>query len=169
MKMIIAIDLLMKLLDTDLPKMVRETGTTLHYPDLYKGRLLSHNTQQRLRDSRLKDCLFEIPCSEKDMLRYHQELLACEQHLCLTIEDYVAVAYAKEEDGVLLAEKGWLSRFALSRGVEVMSLKELEDFCQRRRRQDRRRKESLRKRLAPTENEKQEIEHKHSIDDDTSF
>lgn len=170
MKFIIAIDLLSQLLDADLPKVVRETGSSLHHPDLYKGPLLNPNTQKRLRHSRTKGYLFEIPCSEKDMLRYHQEFQACELQCYLAFEDFVAVVNAKEQGYVLLADKGRLQRYATSLGVEVMSLKELKDRCEQRHRQDRRRKERLRAyHSRPGNMNKEEEPLQQFIDDDTSF
>ena len=171
MKIITSIDLLLQLLDTDLPKMGRKTGTTFHYPDLYKGSRLSYDTQRRLHDSQLKGDLFEIPCSEKEMARYHQEFICCDYQLHLAIEDYVAVAYAKDEGYVLLSNEGWLSRYARSRGVSVMNLKELEQHCLKRQQQDRRRRGQLRSYLSGTENkntqEKESMQ--QSIDDDSTF
>lgn len=171
MKIITSIHLLLQLLDTDLPEMSRKSGTTLHYPDLYKGSRLSQNTLKRLRASQLKGDLFEILCSDKEMACYHQEFTRCDRRRCLTIEDYVAVAYAKDESYVLLSDKGWLSQFAISKGVKVMSLKELEEHCLQRQRQNRRRKEQLRSFLSGSEdkNKQEEEPVQQPIDDDNMF
>ena len=61
----------------------------------------------------------------------------------MTFEEFVAVEYAKDEGLALIAETGWLSRYARSCGVKVMGLEELEGYCRRRQRLDRLRTERL--------------------------
>ena len=169
MKIIIAIDLLSQLTTTDLPKKNMVVGITLYYPNLYMGTLLSFGTLERLRLQ--KASLTEIQFSEEEMLHYHQEFTRCDQHCRLTFEDYVAVAYAKNEGYVLLADKGWLSRYALSMNVEVISLKEFEEHCLQRQRQVRSRKERLKAHFTSHEkkNTPEEEPMQQSIDDDTTL
>ena len=167
MKIIIAIDLLSQLTTNDLPKKSMVVGTTLLYPSLYKGTLLSYGTLERLRHQ--KASLTEIQFSEEEMLHYHQEFTRCDQYRRLTFEDFVAVAYAKSEDYILLAEKGFLSRYALSKGIEVMSLRELEEHCLQRQRQVCRRKERLRSYFDDREHITEEELMQQPIDDDTTF
>lgn len=140
MNCIIAIDLLPQLTATDLPKKCKVAGVTLHYPDLYKGAMLSHGILERLQQQ--NETLAEILFSEKEMQQYDEEFANCDFRLRLAYEDYVAVAYAKSEGCILLAEKGFLSRYAMRKGVAVMSLSELEEECGRRCR-DHRRKSRL--------------------------
>ena len=167
MKIIIAIDLLSQLTTSDLPKKSMVVGNTLHYPGLYKGTLLNRSTLERLR--RQKASLIEIQFSEEEMLHYHQEFTRCEQHRRLTFEDYLAVAYAKNEGCILLAEKGFLSRYALGNNVEVMSLRELEEHCLQRQRQVCRRKERLRSYFDDQEHITEEELMRKPIDDDTTL
>ena len=167
MKIIIAIDLLSQLTTNDLPKKSMVVGTTLLYPSLYKGTLLSYGTLERLRHQ--KASLTEIQFSEEEMLRYHQEFTHSDQYRCLTFEDYVAVAYAKSDGCILMADKGWLSRYAISMNVEVMSLRELEEHCLQRQRQVCKRKERLKAHFS-NQKEKytpEEEPMQQSIDDDT--
>ena len=167
MKIIIAIDLLSQLTTNDLPKKSMVVGTTLLYPSLYKGTLLSYGTLERLRHQ--KASLTEIQFSEEEMLHYHQEFTRCDQYHRLTFEDFVAVAYAKSEGCILLAEKGFLSRYALSKDVEVMSLKELEEHCLKRQRQVRNRKERLRLYFDDQKHITEEEPMQQPIDDDTTL
>ena len=167
MKIIIAIDLLSQLTTTDLPKKSMVVGITLYYPNLYKGTLLSCGTLERLHHQ--KASLTEIQFSEEEMLHYHQEFTRCDQYRCLSFEDFVAVAYAKNEDCILLAEKGFLSRYALSMNVEVMSLREFEEHCLQRQRQVRNRKIHLRSYFDGQEPITEEEPMQQSIDDDTTF
>ena len=167
MNCIIAIDLLPQLTATDLPKKCKVAGVTLPYPDLYKGAMLSHGILERLQQQ--KETLAEIPFSEKKMLLYDEEFARCDFRRRLAFEDYVAVAYAKSEGCILLANKGCLSRYALSKGVAVMSLKELENHCERRQRQLNRRKEQLRAYFADEEHRTEEEPMQQPIDDDVTF
>ena len=167
MKIIIAIDLLSQLTTSDLLQKSIVVGITLHYPDLYRGTMLNHSTLERLRYQ--KSNLIEIKLSEEEMLHYHQEFTRCDQHRCLTFEDYVAVAYAKSKGMMLLADKGFLCRYAISNGVEVISLKELEEYCLQRQRQVRSRKERLRSHFDNQELITEKEPMQQSIDDDTTF
>lgn len=167
MNCIIAIDLLPQLTTSDLPKKSRVVGITIHYPGLYKGTLLSCGTLERLRHQ--KASLTEIQFSEEEMLHYHQEFTRCDHHRQLTLEDYIAVAYAQSEGCILLAEKGFLSRYALSKGIEVMSLRELEEHCLQRQRQVRSRKERLRSYFDNQEHITEEELMRKPIDDDTTL
>ena len=169
MNCIIAIDLLPQLTTNDLPIMSMVIGTTLLYPGLYKGTLLSCGTLERLRHH--KASLIEIQFSEEEMLRYHQEFTCCDQYRRLTFEDFVAVAYAKNEGCILLAEKGFLSRYAHNKGVEVMSLREFEEHCLQRQRQVCRRKERLKVHFSSQEKKytPEEEPMQQPIDDDTTL
>lgn len=169
MKIIIAINLLSQLTTSDLPQKSIVVGTTLLYPGLYKGTLLSCGTLERLRHQ--KACLIEIQFSEEEMLHYHQAFTRCDQYRCLTFEDFVAVVYAKSEGYILLAEKGFLSRYALSMNVEVMSLREFEEHCLQRQRQVCRRKEHLKAHFSSQEkkNTPEEEPMQQHIDDDTTL
>ena len=159
MKIITSIDLLEKLFANDLPQKSKCAGVTLHYPDLYKGAPLGAETKKRLNHPKTKECLFEIPFSEKEMLHYHHQFARCPQRRCMTFEEFVAVEYAKDEGLVLIAEEGWLNRYARSCGVKVMSLEELEGYCRRRQRLDRLRSERLKSFFADKEadNEKEPL------------
>lgn len=169
MNCIISIDALSQLLDTDLPKRSKKAGMSLFYPDLYKGPLLSPGTQKCLHYHQLHGNLHEMACSEKVMERYHQGFIRCGYQHWLSIEDYVAVAYAKDEGCVLLTGNGCLSRYAQKQGVEVMSLEELEQHVKRQR-QVRDREARLKAYLlGPANKNKQEKQPKlQSIDDDTA-
>ena len=134
MNCIIAIDLFPQLTARDLPKKCKIAGVTLHYPDLYKSTMLDRGILERLQQQ--KETLTEILFSEKEMKQYDEEFANCDFRLRL------AVAYAKSEGCILLAEKGFLSRYAMRKGVAVMSLSELEEECGRRCR-DHRRKSRL--------------------------
>ena len=159
MNCIISISLFAKLLDKNLPQMGKDISVTLHYPDLYKGAPLGAETKKRLNHPKTKECLFEIPFSEKEMLHYHHQFARCPQRRCMTFEEFVAVEYAKDECLVLIAEEGWLNRYARSRDVKVMSLEELEGYCRRRQRLDRLRTERLNSFFADKEadNEKEPL------------
>lgn len=169
MNCIIAIDLLPQLTASDLPRICKAIGVTLHYPDLYKGAMLGHSILERLQQQ--KETLAEIPFSEKELLQYDEEFACCDFRLRLAYEDYVALAYAKSEGCILLADRGCLSRYATSKGVEVMSLKELETFCEQRQRQVYSRKERLQSHFSRQENrnslEKEPMQ--QPIDDDTTI
>ena len=167
MKIIIAIDLLSQLTTNNLPKKSMVVGTTLLYPSLYKGTLLSCGTLERLRHH--KASLIEIQFSEEEMLHYHQEFTRCDQYRRLTFEDFVAVAYAKSEGCILLAEKGFLSRYALSMKVEVISFREFEEHCLHRQRQVRNRKERLRSYFDDQKHITEEEPMQQPIDDDTTL
>lgn len=169
MNCIISIDALLQLLNTDLPKRSGKAGITLLYPDLYKGPLLSPGTLKCLRYHQHHGNLQEMACPEKEMERYHQGFIRCGYHHRLSIEDYVAVAYAKDEGCVLLTDNGCLSRYAQRQGVEVMSLEELEQHMKRQR-QARDREARLKAYLlGPEDKNTQEKQPKlQSIDDDTA-
>ena len=169
MKIISSIETLLQLLEKNLPKKSKTTGITLYTFDLYNGPLLSMDTKKRVRASLRKKSLIEIQFSEEEMIHYHQEFTHCDQHRRLTFEDFVAVAYAKSEDYILLAEKGFLSRYALSKGIEVMSLRELEEHCLQRQRQVCRRKERLRSYFDDREHITEEELMQQPIDDDTTL
>ena len=169
MKIISSIETLLQLLDKDLPKKSKTTGSTLYIFDLYHGPLLSIDTKERVQTCLREKSLTEVQLSEEDMLHYHQEFTRCDQHRCLTFEDYVAVAYAKNEGMVLLADKGFLCRYAISKDVEVISLKEIEEYCLQRQRQVRSRKERLRSHFDNQELITEKEPMQQSIDDDTTF
>ena len=168
MNCIISISLLPQLLDSHLPKMAKKASTLLYYPVLYKGSKLIRSTLNRLQQ---QQNLIEIQLPEDELLRYHQAFTHCDQHRRLTFEDFVAVAYAKNEGYVLLADNGWLSRYALSMGVEVIGIQKLEEHCLQRQRQVRNRKEHLRSYFSDQKEkstpEKELI--RKSIDDDTTL
>jgi hypothetical protein len=169
MKSIISISLFAQLLDNDLLPKSKEAGIILLYPDLYKGSRLSTKFLQRLQHLQKQDSLVEIAFSEQEMLYYHNAFNRCKQQRHLTFEEFVAVAYAKAEGCLLLAEAGWLSRYAKNNGVTVMSFKELELYCEQQRRRDRRRKERLRTHFSgpANENSQEEEPMQQAIDDDT--
>ena len=171
MKIISSIETLLQLLDKNLPKKSKTAGITLYTIDLYNGPLLSIDTKERVQASLRKKSLIEIQFSEEEMLHYHQAFTRCDQYRCLTFEDFVAVAYAKSEGYILLAEKGFLSRYALSMNVEVMSLREFEEHCLQRQRQVCRRKEHLKAHFSNQEkkNTPEEEPMQQSIDDDTTL
>lgn len=171
MKIISSIETLLQLLDKNLPQKSRTTSITLYTFDLYNGPLLSIDTKKRVQTCLHEKSLIEIHLSEEEMLRYHQEFTRCDQHRHLTFEDYVAVEYAKKEGYVLLADKGWLSRYALSMNVEIMGFQELEEHCLQRQRQVRSRKERLRSHFSDQKekNTPEEELMQQSIDDDTTL
>lgn len=143
MKLIIVIDQIAPLLQKDLPKKSKPNGITLFSLNLYQDASLSNNTLQRLRRHLRDGDIIEIAFSKEEMERYHQGYEDSDQHRRLTIQDYVAVEYAREHGWQLLADKGCLSRYAHDRGVEVVSLKELECRCEQRQRLVSSRKLSL--------------------------
>lgn len=169
MKIISSIETLLQLLDKNLPKKSKTTGITLYTFDLYNGPLLSIDTKERVQASLREKSLIEIQFSEEEMLHYHQEFTRCDQHRRLTFEDYIAVAYAKSEGCILLAEKGFLSRYALSKDIEVMSLRELEEHCLQRQRQVRSRTERLRSYYEDQKHITEEELMRKPIDDDTTL
>lgn len=144
MNIIISIELLPMLLDQDLSAMTKVTRTTLHSFSLFMtSTLLSPDTRQRLcrmiQDSHING----ISPSDDEMLGFHKKFIRCEQHRCLTLHDFMAVEYAKENGFVLLANKGFLSHYAEKRGVAVVSLNQLEELGEQQLRHDRWRKERL--------------------------
>lgn len=169
MKIISSIETLLQLLDKNLPKKSKTAGITLYTFDLYNGPLLSIDTKERVQASLREKSLIEIQFSEEEMLHYHQAFTRCDHHRQLTFEDYIAVAYAKSEGYILLAEKGFLSRYALSKGIEVMSLRELEEHCLQRQRQVRSRTERLRSYFDDQEHITEEELMRKPIDDDTTL
>ena len=113
MKIIPSIDLLANLFADDLPRKSKHAGITLFSLDLYQGSRLSVQTLERLQTHLRKGNLEELRFPEKEMPSYYEEYDHCEQHRYLTLQDYVAVEYAKSEGYILLAEKGYLSRYAM--------------------------------------------------------
>ena len=132
MKIIVSITLLANLFADDLPKKSKHAGITLFSLDLYQASRLSAKTLERLQTHLRNGNLEELYFPEKEMPSYYEEYDHCEQHRCLTLQDFIAVEYAKSEGYILLAEKGYLSRYAMRKGVAVMSLRELEELCERR-------------------------------------
>ncbi len=168
MKTIISIEQLANLFADDLPQKSKHAGITLFSLDLYQASRLSAKTLERLQTHLRKGDLEELRLPEKEMLRYYEEFDHCEQHRCLILQDFVAVEYAKSEGYILLAEKGYLSRYAMRKGVAVMSLSELEELCERRCR-DHWRKDRL-KSYYKDKADTTEVEPKQqAIDDDTEF
>ena len=168
MKIIISIDLLANLFADELPKKSRHAGITLFSLDIYQGSRLSAKTHERLQTHLRKGDLEELRFSEKEMLHYYEEFDHCDQHRCLTLQDFVAVEYAKSEGYILLAEKGYLSRYALRKGVAIVSHRELEELCERRCR-DHWRKSRL-KSYYKDKADTTEVEPKQQpIDDDFTF
>ena len=168
MKLICSIDLIASLLEQDLPRKSKPAGVTLFTLELYQGASLSANTLQRLRTHLKARHFSEITLSEEELIRYQQRFVGSGMHLYLTIYDYVAVEYAQEHGWSLLADKGYLCRYALSHGVAVVNPKELERRCQQRRRLNDSRKASLTKYLAQQEGEKiEEYNIQQFIDDET--
>lgn len=168
MKIIISIDQLANLFADELPKKSRHAGITLFSLDLYQGSRLSAKTLERLQTHLRKGDLEELRFPEKEMLRYYEEYDHCEQHRCLTLQDFVAVEYAKSEGYILLAEKGFLSRYAMRKGVAVMSLSELEELCERRCR-DHWRKDRLKSYYKDKADTTEEEPKQQPIDDDITF
>ena len=168
MKIIISIDQLANLFADDLPKKSKHAGITLFSLDLYQASRLSAKTLERLQTHLRKGDLEELRFPEQEKFRYCEEFDHCEQHRCLTLQDFIAVEYAKSEGYILLAEKGYLSRYAMRKGVAVMSLRELEELCERQCR-DRWRKDRLKSfykdKADTTEGEPKQ----QPIDDDFTF
>ena len=169
MKIIISIDQLANLFADDLPKKSKHAGVTLFTLDVYQVSRLSAKTLERLQTHLRKGDLEELRFPEQEKFRYCEEFDHCEQHRCLTLQDFVAVEYAKSEGYILLAEKGYLSRYAISRGVAVISLKELEELCEQRRRLDPWRKDRLKSYYKDKADTTEEEPKQQPIDDDITF
>ena len=167
MKIIISIDQLANLLADDLPKKSKHAGITLFSLDLYQASRLSAKTLERLQTHLRKGDLEELRFPEQEKLRYFEKYDHCEQHRCLTLQDFVAVEYAKSDGYILLAEKGYLSRYAMRKGVAVISLSELEELCERRCR-DHWRKDRL-KSYYKDKAETREEPSQQPIDDDITI
>ena len=168
MKIIVSITMLANLFADDLPKKSKHAGITLFSLDLYQASRLSAKTLERLQTHLRKGDLEELRFPEKEMLRYYEEFDHCEQHRCLILQDFVAVEYAKSEGYILLAEKGYLSRYAMRKGVAVMSLSELEELCERRCR-DHWRKDRLKSYYKDKADTTEEEPKQQAIDDDTEL
>ena len=168
MKIIISIDQLANLFADDLPKKSKYAGITLFSLDLYQASRLSAKTLERLRTHLRKGDLEELRFPEKEMPSYYEEYDHCEQHRYLTLQDFVAVECAKSEGYILLAEKGCLSRYAMRKGVAVMSLSELEELCERRCR-DLWRKSRLKSYYKDKADTTEEEPKQQPIDDDITF
>ena len=168
MKTIISIDQLANLFADDLPQKSKHAGITLFSLDLYQASRLSAKTLERLQTHLRKGDLEELRLPEKEMLRYYEEFDHCEQHRSLILQDFVAVEYAKSEGYILLAEKGYLSRYAMRKGVAVMSLSELEELCERRCR-DHWRKDRLKSYYKDKADTTEEEPKQQPIDDDITF
>lgn len=168
MKIIISIEQLANLFADDLPKKSKHAGITLFSLDLYQASRLSAKTLERLQTHLRKGDLEELRFPDKEMLRYYEEFDHCEQHRCLILQDFIAVEYAKSEGYILLAEKGYLSRYAMRKGVAVMSLMELEELCERRCR-DRWRKDRLKSFYKDKADTTEEEPKQQPIDDDFTF
>ena len=168
MKIITSITLLANLFADDLPQKSKHAGITLFSLDLYLGYRLSVKTLERLQTHLRRGDLEELRFSEKEMLRYYEEFDHCEQHRSLILQDFVAVEYAKSEGYILLAEKGYLSRYAMRKGVAVMSLSELEELCERRCR-DHWRKDRLKSYYKDKADTTEEEPKQQPIDDDFTF
>ena len=168
MKIIISIDQLANLLTDDLPKKSKYAGITLFSLDLYQASRLSAKTLERLQTHLRQGDLEEIHFPEQEKLSYFEKFDHCEQHRCLTLQDFVAVEYANSEGYILLAEKGYLSRYAMQKGVAVMSLRELEELCERRCR-DHWRKSRLKSYFEDKEDTTEEEPRQRPIDDDITI
>jgi hypothetical protein len=168
MKIITSIDLLANLFADDLPQKSKHAGITLFSLDLYQASRLSAKTLERLQTHLRKGDLEELRFPEKEMPSYYEEYDHCEQHRCLTLQDFVAVEYAKSEGYILLAEKGYLSRYAMRKGVAVMSLSELEELCERRCR-DHWRKDRLKSYYKDKADTTEEEPMQQPIDDDITI
>lgn len=168
MKIIISIDQLANLFADDLPKKSKHAGITLFSLDMYQASRLSAKTLERLQTHLRKGNLEELRFPEKEMPSYYEEYDHCEQHRYLTLQDYVAVEYAKSDVYILLAEKGFLSRYAMRKGVAVMSLSELEEHCERRCR-DHWRKDRLKSYYKDKADTTEEEPKQQAIDDDTEL
>ena len=168
MKIIVSITLLANLFADDLPKKSKHAGITLFSLDLYQASRLSAKTLERLQTHLRKGDLEELRFPEQEKLRYFEKYDHCEQHRCLTLQDFVAVEFAKSESYILLAEKGFLSRYAMRKGVAVMSLRELEELCERRCR-DHWRKDRLKSYYKDKADTTEEEPKQQAIDDDTEL
>ena len=168
MKIITSITLLANLFADDLPKKSKYAGITLFSLDLYQASRLSAKTLERLQTHLRKGDLEELRFPEQEKFRYCEEFDHCEQHRCLTLQDFVAVEYAKNESYILLAEKGYLSSYAMRKGVEVMSLRELEELCERRCR-DHWRKDRLKSYYKDKAETTEEEPSQQPIDDDITI
>ena len=168
MKIIVSITLLANLFADDLPKKSKHTGVTLFSLDVYQASRLSAKTLERLQTHLRKGDLEELRFSEQEKFRYCEEFDHCEQHRCLTLQDFVAVEYAKSENYILLAEKGYLSRYAMRKGVAVMSFRELDELCERRCR-DHWRKDRLKSYYKDKADTTEEETKQQPIDDDITF
>ena len=168
MKIIISINLLANLFADDLPKKSKHAGITLFSLDLYQASRLSAKTLERLQTHLRKGDLEELRFPEQEKFRYCEEFDHCDQHRCLTLQDFVAVEYAKSDGYILLAEKGYLSRYAMRKGVAVMSLSELEEHCERRCR-DLWRKSHLKSYYKDKADTTEEEPKQQPIDDDITF
>ena len=168
MKIITSITMLADLLADDLPKKSKLAGITLFSLDIYQASRLSAKTLERLQTHLRKGNLEELRFPEQEKLRYFEKYDHCEQHRCLTLQDFVAVEYAKSDGYILLAEKGYLSRYAMRKGVAVMSLMELEELCGRRCR-DLWRKDRLKSYYKDKADTTEEEPTQQPIDDDITF
>ena len=168
MKLIVSITLLANLFADDLPKKSKHAGITLFSLDLYQASRLSAKTLERLQTHWRNGDLEELRFPEQEKLHYFEKYDHCEQHRCLTLQDFIAVEYAKSEGYILLAEKGYLSRYAVSRDVVVISLKELEEECERRCR-DHWRKSRLKSYYKDKADTIEEEPMQQPIDDDITF
>ena len=168
MKIIVSITMLANLFADDLPKKSKHAGITLFSLDLYQASRLSAKTLERLQTHLRQGDLEEIHFPEQEKLRYFEKYDHCEQHRCLTLQDFVAVEFAKSESYILLAEKGFLSRYAMRKGVAVMSLRELEELCERRCR-DHWRKDRLKSYYKDKADTTEEEPKQQSVDDDITI
>ena len=168
MKIIISIDQLANLFADELPKKSKHAGITLFSLDMYQASRLSAKTLERLQTHLRKGNLEELRFPEKEMPSYFEEYDHCEQHRCLTLQDFVAVEYANSEGYILLAEKGYLSRYAMRKGVAVMSFRELDELCERRCR-DHWRKDRLKSYYKDKADTTEEEPKQQAIDDDTEL
>ena len=168
MKIIISIDQLANLFADDLPKKSKHAGITLFSLDMYQVSRLSAKTLERLQTHLRKGDLEELRFPENEMLRYYEDFDHCEQHRCLTLQDFVAVECAKSDGYILLAEKGFLSRYAMRKGVAVMSFRELDELCERRCR-DHWRKDRLKSYYKDKADTTEEEPKQQAIDDDTEL
>ena len=168
MKIIVSIDQLANLFVDDLPQKSRHAGITLFSLDIYQGSRLSAKTLERLQTHLRKGHLEELCFTENEMLSYCEKFDHCKQHRCLTLQDFIAVEYAKSENYILMAEKGYLSRYAMRKGVAVMSLGELEELCERRCR-DHWRKDRLKSYYKDKADTTEEEPKQQPIDDDITF
>ena len=168
MKIIISIDQLANLFADDLPKKSKHAGITLFSLDMYQASRLSAKTLERLQTHLRKGNLEELRFPEKEMPSYFEEYDHFEQHRCLTLQDFVAVEYANSEGYILLAEKGYLSRYAMRKGVAVMSHGALDELCERRCR-DHWRKDRLKSYYKDKADTTEEEPKQQAIDDDTEL